>query len=399
MATARQGSVTRSNLGFLAIGDKGTWKSEFCLGFLKMTNEDGKPMRVLYIDGEFGSVDDRLERFEDDGIDLRNLYLVYTSSVTEVNEYVQKAIKGENFYELIDDGFGGTKESSIIITDADGNPFRPDAIVVDGSSVLFNSQEQALTDFSQLRATVRADNNKLTGDARKVSVGGAGLEFKDRGVLKMTGQKLALNLIASGKHYAITARVKNLTKRVYNAKTGEFESVDTGEKGVEGFKDLGYNVKTVLLMDFDEKGNVYAKIDGKDRTEVFSPNSIIENPTITAWQKVIDKNRNRKSFVIANTLESDIKKEKESIEDEMLKSAGIDPVEVKKEIATDNELKSLRVELRNVIKELTQSEKTQIPNAFKTNDINITSATIDSCVSIDMLKKAINVIKSIKDKK
>ena len=72
MAQARKGSKINSKLAFLIFGKQGTWKSSLCLDFAKMTRPDGTPFRVLYIDAESGSIDDRLELLEEEGINLEN---------------------------------------------------------------------------------------------------------------------------------------------------------------------------------------------------------------------------------------------------------------------------------------------------------------------------------------
>lgn len=92
---------------------------------------DGKPFRVLYLDPESGSVDDYLTKIEKNGVDLGNIYIVYTQSVGEVQEYIRKARANEDFYELDEDGY----ETDKVVLDADSQPFRADMIVVDGTSI------------------------------------------------------------------------------------------------------------------------------------------------------------------------------------------------------------------------------------------------------------------------
>ena len=78
MAIGRGGSKVRTNLAFLLYGEQGTWKSSLCLEFMKFKREDGKPFRVLYIDPEQGSIDSYLEDYENEGYDLRKIYIIYT---------------------------------------------------------------------------------------------------------------------------------------------------------------------------------------------------------------------------------------------------------------------------------------------------------------------------------
>ena len=82
MATGRGGNKIKTRLGFLLYGDYGTWKSSFCLESMKLVNEEGRPFRVLFIDPENGGVDTYLDKYEEEGYDLRNIYIVYTQSIT-----------------------------------------------------------------------------------------------------------------------------------------------------------------------------------------------------------------------------------------------------------------------------------------------------------------------------
>ena len=100
MATGRGGSSIKTKLGFLVYGEQGTRKSSFCLEALKLVNEDGRPFRVLYIDAEQGSVDTYLDSYEEAGYDLRNIYIVYTQSLSETREFIKRAKNNEDFYDF-----------------------------------------------------------------------------------------------------------------------------------------------------------------------------------------------------------------------------------------------------------------------------------------------------------
>ena len=309
MATGRGGNKIKTRLGFLLYGDYGTWKSSFCLESLKLKNEDGTPFKVLFIDPENGGVDTYLDKYEEQGCDLRNIYIVYTQSLTEVGEFIQRAKNGEDFYEFDEEG----NETDEVYLDADGKPFRPDMIVVDGATLLYVAKQQSIVEFSKKRATVRANKNELTGMAKEVAIEGAGLEIKDYNSLKFDGQNLILNLLASGKHFAVTAREKDETEP-YKDKNGEIKSMRTGRKIPDGFKDVAYNCKTVLRMFKDDDGVIKGIVDQKDRTLVHQQNEIIIEPSILDWQAAIDKNKGKKDFTVANNMNAAIEKELKAVE-------------------------------------------------------------------------------------
>lgn len=309
MATGRGGNKIKTRLGFLLYGDYGTWKSSFCLESLKLKNEDGTPFKVLFIDPENGGVDTYLDKYEEEGYDLRNIYIVYTQSLTEVGEFIQRAKNGEDFYEFDEDG----NETDEVYLDAEGKPFRPDMIVVDGATLLYVAKQQSIVEFSKKRATVRANKNELTGMAKEVAIEGAGLEVKDHNTLKIDGQNLILNLLASGKHFAVTAREKD-EKESFKDKNGDIKMMATGRKIPDGFKDVAYNCKTVLRMFKDDDGVIKGIVDQKDRTLVHQQNEIIIEPSILDWQAAIDKNKGKKDFTVANNMNAAIEKELKAVE-------------------------------------------------------------------------------------
>lgn len=361
MATGRGGNKIKTRLGFLLYGDYGTWKSSFCLESLKLKDENGRPFRVLFIDPENGGVDTYLDKYEEAGIDLRNIYIVYTQSLTEVEEFIKKAKDGEDFYEFDEDG----NETDEVYLDADGNPFRPDMIVVDGATLLYVAKQQSIVEFSKKRATVRANKNEITGMAKEVAIEGASLEVKDYNTLKFDGQNLILNLLASGKHFAVTAREKD-EKESYKDKNGEIKMMATGRKIPDGFKDVAYNCKTVIRMFKDDDGIIKGLVDQKDRTLVHQQNEIIIEPSILDWQEAIDKNKGKKDYTVANNMNAAIEKELKAVEKD---NAKFDD-EMNAESETSSTLSTVK-DYHNAIKEsiskLPQTEKskkqTEIANA------------------------------------
>ena len=383
MATGRGGNKIKTRLGFLLYGDYGTWKSSFCLESLKLKNEDGRPFRVLFIDPENGGVDTYLDKYEEAGIDLRNIYIVYTQSLTEVEEFIKKAKDGEDFYEFDEDG----NETDEVYLDADGNPFRPDMIVVDGATLLYVAKQQSIVEFSKKRATVRANKNEITGMAKEVAIEGASLEVKDYNTLKFDGQNLILNLLASGKHFAVTAREKD-EKESYKDKNGEIKMMATGRKIPDGFKDVAYNCKTVIRMFKDDDGIIKGLVDQKDRTLVHQQNEIIIEPSILDWQEAIDKNKGKKDFTVANNMGSAIEKELKAVEKDNAKFD--DELNAEKE--SDTELTTAD-DYKEAIKEIITKLSTTEKSKKQTEIANVgLPKAYQKLTDIEDLKKYYNIV-------
>lgn len=297
MARARNGNAIQSKIQMTIYGEPFTGKSTMASQFAYMKNPDGSPFKVLYLDPESGSIDDYLGTMKANGVNPANIWIVYTQSLTEVLDYISRATNNEDFYEIDDDG----NETDTVVLDGDGKPFRPDAIVVDGTSVLNLTTKQGIIEFSKKRANVKADIAGLIGDARLVKVDGAGLELKDYQTINFKGQDLILALNASGKHYIVTAReTDEKEQRIID---GKKESVSTGRKIPEGFKGMQYNCKTCIRMyrDPDDYDTVKAFVE-KDRTGVHSAGEILEDPSLIDWQEVINKTANNAHVVIKNGL-------------------------------------------------------------------------------------------------
>lgn len=387
MAQARKGSKINSKLAFLIFGEQGTWKSSLCLDFAKMKRPDGTPFRILYIDAESGSIDDRLDLLEEEGVNLENIYIVYTQSLKEVQQYLKKIANKEPFYELDDDG----NETEEIVTDADGNSFFPDAVVIDGTTILHMTQQESLLRLSEKRASVRATRDKLLGDERAVKIQGAGLEHKDWQRIKFIGNDLVLNLLAVDVHFAVTAREKAETKTVKNG--DKIESVATGKIIPDGFKDLGYNVKTVLHTYSEEDGTISAQVLGKDRTLIFAPNTIIPRPSLTAWQPIIDKSKDRKSFTLSNNIEKSIQKDKIIYEQEIMGISNTTTGSVQDENPTGNT--NIIDEIKSVYKSLSAiKRKAFVPTVSKVTEIQ-SAKDIDNITDEETLKQILQAVQKL----
>lgn len=362
MAIGRSGKKVKTKLGFLVYGEQGTRKSSFCLESLKLTDENGNPFKVLYIDAEAGSVDTYVEKYEEMGYDTQNLYIVYTQSITEVKEFIRRAKDGDDFFDFDEDG----NETDEVYLDSDSKPFRPDMIIIDGITLLYIAKQQGILEFSKKRATVRANKNELTGMAKEVAIEGASMEIKDYAVLKFEGQDLILDLLASGKHFAITMREED-EKESYKDKNGEIKSMATGRKQPQGFKDVRYNVKTVLRLFKDDDGVIKGIVENKDRTMVCGQDEILIEPSMTLWQSVLDKNKGKKDFTIKNTLESSVNKERQAIEKDNAKFDNELSEEKEVKSSSMSTVEEYQAAIKDAISKLPQTEKskrqTEIANA------------------------------------
>ena len=315
MARARKAATVQKKLHMICYGQPFTGKSTFASQLAYMHNEDGSPMKVLYIDAESGSIDNYLDTMEANGVDLGNIFIVYSQSLGEVLDYIDKVKNNEDFYELDEDGM----ETDEIVTDAQGNPFRADAIVVDGVSVLYTAAQQGLLEFSKKRARVKANNKDLVGDEKLVAIEGASLEIKDWGSLKYKGANLCLSLLGTGVHSIITCREEDEKISIKDS-DGKISSVSTGKKIPAGFKtDLNYNMHTVIRFYKDENGEICADVE-KDRTGVHPDETLID-PELLDWQIVIDKSKGKQKFVLHNSLDTAVETEQEIYSAEVMSNA------------------------------------------------------------------------------
>lgn len=384
MATARKGSAVQSKIQMLLYGEQGTGKSTLALQLMYLKRPDGKPFRVLYLDAENGSVDDYLDDLEKDGINLNNLYIVYTQSLKETIEYIQRATKKEPFYELNEDG---EEDFGKIVLDADGNQFIPDAIVVDGTTILNLSVQQGLVEFSKKRAGVKAEKDKLLGDEKFVKIEGAGLELKDYNTLKFKGQDLVLTLTGSGLHYVITAR-ETYEKEQIKDSEGKIAYISTGRKIPEGFKNMGYNVKTEmrLFRDEDDPEIVKAYVV-KDRTETYANGSIVEDPTLFAFQAVIDKTKDYKEVIVQNRLHDAIKRELKETEKEVLGEGFVEQQESSnnKQVNIDD----LKQQIKEKLTSYSTSKKEEMKEKLRLEGLPTAFKNVQD---IDVLKRVLEVL-------
>ncbi|MGM9543975.1 MAG: AAA family ATPase [Romboutsia timonensis] len=343
MAQARRGGQIQSKLGFLIYGDKGTWKSSLAAQLGDMKNEAGEPMKVLYIDTENGSIDDLLNYKASQGIDVSNIYVVYSTSLEEVKEIVKQA-KDCNANKPIM-LFDSQTNQNFTLDNEDGTPFIPDAIVIDSLTVLYDSCIDALNQFSKKRAAVRATKKQMSGAEKVVAIEGAGMEIKDYQSLALRGKELILDLMATGKHFVVTTREAEETRSEKND-DGQFVSVKTGKLLPQGFKQVDYNVKTILHTFINEDGEVCAQVESKDRTRVKEQNEIIVNPSLLAWQVIVSGNKDKQEFLVKNSIAESVAQEIKYQEKKTVQTVGESVLDVSD---YDTDLDALKTEVGGYI--------------------------------------------------
>ena len=343
MAQARRGGQIQSKLGFLIYGDKGTWKSSLAAQLGDMKNEAGEPMKVLYIDTENGSIDDLLNYKASQGIDVSNIYVVYSTSLEEVQEIVKQA-KDCNVNKPIM-LFDSQTNQNFTLDNEDGSPFIPDAIVIDSLTVLYDSCIDALNQFSKKRAAVRATKKQMSGAEKVVAIEGAGMEIKDYQSLALRGKELILDLMATGKHFVVTTREAEETRSEKND-DGQFVSVKTGKLLPQGFKQVDYNVKTILHTFINEDGEVCAQVESKDRTRVKEQNEIIVNPSLLDWQVIVSGNKDKQEFLVKNSIAESVAQEIKYQEKKTVQTVGESVLDVSD---YDTDLDALKTEVGGYI--------------------------------------------------
>ena len=384
MAKARTASKIQSKLGTLIFGEQFTGKSTLASQLAYFKRPDGKPFRVLYLDPESGSIDDYLEGLENNGVNLGNIYIVYTQSLGEVRQYIAKVKNNEDFLVLDEDG----NETDDVVLDADGQPFRADAIVVDGASILNLTTKQGLVEFSKKRNAVKAKKKELTGIEKTVTIEGAGLELKDYQTINFKGQDLILDLMASGVHYVVTARETD-EKMSVKGDDGKITSVATGRKIPEGFKGMEYNCKTELRTFTNEDGTICLEVL-KDRTGVHAKGEIIEDPTFLDWQSVIDKTAKNKEYVIKNDLTKSVEVEQDIYKREILGAVG-EPIETTEtnDESTSDTVDDIKAKITAIQKSLNPMEKTKAKAALTENNLPL---AIKSITDMETLTKIYDVL-------
>ena len=90
MAKSRTGGSIKSKMVTLIYGAPFSGKTTMALQLAYFKREDGKPFRVLVIDGESGGVDEAIDKLIENGVQESNIYVVYTQSLQEAESLIQK---------------------------------------------------------------------------------------------------------------------------------------------------------------------------------------------------------------------------------------------------------------------------------------------------------------------
>lgn len=390
MAKGRKAKQAKTKLNMIIYGDTFTGKTTLASQIAFFKREDGTPFRVLYIDAESGGLDSYLDKMEASGINLDNIYILYTQSLAEVRQYIAKVKNNEDIYELDDDG----EETDVVLTDAEGKPFRADAIIVDGATILNLTTQSGLVEFSKKRNKVKADKAGLLGDERLVKIEGAGLEIKDWSTIKFKGQDLILDLMSSGVNCITTCRETD-EKVSVRSDDGQISSVSTGKKIPDGFKGLEYNVNTVIRTFFDkETGQICAEIQ-KDRTGVHDPGEIVEDPSLLDWQAALSNNKGKEDFILKNDLTKAVEVEQELYAREVLGKVG-DPVSSDVAYSSNSQstsvtLDDLRREIVSIKNSLSPVEKKSLKEKLEAKGLPTAYKNVDD---ISVLQEVISVMKN-----
>jgi hypothetical protein len=381
----RQGGLIKPKLNMLFYGSTGTGKSTQALEIAKFKREDGTPFRVFCFDIESGGIDECLEELEMQGVDTRNVFVAYTQSLSEVEQYVDKIAKKEQLFYLDEDG----EETEEPILDAYGEPFVPDAVIVDGTSVLKLTNTQSLLQLSQKRNKIKAKNNGGTAEEIYVATQNASLEIRDYSQLAYAGQRLVLSLMALPVHVIMTAREKD-EKVSSKDSNGQFTSTPTGKKLPDSFSGIDYNIKSMIRMFRNDDGEVCYSVE-KDRTKTFQPGDVVVNPSLLAFEKTLNKGIGRKEFAIRNDLDDAIQTDRRIFEQELLG----DILDDKSSDAVNSpNVDGVIEEINNVMRNMTQTERDKKKASLASASLPSNPTAIKKLTDIDTLNQILAIVKS-----
>ena len=247
-------------------------------------------------------------------------------------------------------------------------------------------------EFSKKRNAVKAKKKELTGIEKTVAIEGAGLEYKDYQTINFKGQDLILDLMSCGVHYIITAR--EIDEKIDTVgKDGQTVRVVTGKKIPDGFKQMNYNVKTVVRMYIDEDGNFCSYIS-KDRTGVHDKETV-EDLSLTDWQVVIDRTKDKKEFSVNNDLTKAVDVEQDIYSREVEGKLGEPVNTTEKSDDSTNQAEEIIERICEIMKGLNPVGKTKAKEALTSANLPIKPTEIKKITDIDILNHIIEIISNI----
>lgn len=248
-------------------------------------------------------------------------------------------------------------------------------------------------EFSKKRNTVKAKKKELTGIEKTVTIEGAGLELKDYQTVNFKGQDLILDLMSCGAHFIVTARETD-EKVSVKGDDGKITNVATGRKIPDGFKQMNYNVKTVVRMYINEDNNFCSYIS-KDRTGVHDKETV-EDLSLVDWQVIIDRTKDKKEFSVKNDLTKAVDIEQDIYTKEVMGKVGepVDSIETN-ENSAENQTTELLDKISAVMKSLNPVGKTRAKEALSAESLPVKSTEMKKITDIKTLERVLEVISKI----
>ena len=358
MAKARKGNNVTSRLNILLYGAPFSGKTTMAMQAAYLKRPDGKPFRLLVFDTESSGTDEAIEDLVANGVMADNIYIIYTQSQKEIEEYVAKVANNEDIYELDPDT---GEETDTVLLDADGEPFRADCIIIDSISILKTTNQQSLLELSRKRNKIKAEKAGATGDEKFVQVSNSALELRDYQILGYASQNFILSLMACGASVIMTAREEDEKKQIKTS-DGQIASVSTGRKVYSGLKNADYNCKTIIHMyQDDETGEICAEIQ-KDRSKVHKLGEVIVDPTLLDYQAVIDGNKGKQEFRIKNTLDTSVADDQKIFEKQMM---GPDYNGDEPTASSSEDIETLVNSIKSAIAKLSPPQKKEMQEKLK----------------------------------
>lgn len=346
-----------------------------------LKREDGKNFRVLVFDTESGGTTESIDAVVEQGANPDDIYCVYTQSISEIKEYIKKIANNEPIYDIDENG----EELDEIVTDSEGNPFRPDIIIIDSTSVLKLTTQNSLINLSQKRNKIKAEKAGATAEERYVSVATAGMELKDYQKMATTGQDLVLSLMSLPCSVILTSREKDETVSQKDA-DGRIASITTGKKTFDSFKGIDYNVKTIIRMYKDEDLNEICAYVEKDRTGVHEFGETVISPSLLDYQTIFDKSAGKKEFNVRNNFDKAVETDEKILEKEMFGSSYVSDSE---ESASASDASSIRASIKTTINNMSQDEKKAAQAKLKANNLPTTFSKISDAAVLQQILSTI----------